>query len=189
MSPVQVSDYIYCTGSLVIFPWRGRGKHSVTGCNEEVNARCAPILRLAAARIMIKHRLILTLTAMYQNSHYDAALLAVAPIGAVLIAAGLFKLAVAAGVMAIAFAMVPRGQRTGSPGVIRLCPPIPGVRTIFATRNQLPFSLSSVQLARSPSVRALSSEGNWRPSTACRFPVYGVDSRAQLGCPSSTDSN
>ncbi|EMA19000.1 putative membrane-bound metal-dependent hydrolase [Haloarcula argentinensis DSM 12282] len=51
--------------------------------------------------------LILTPTAMYQNGHYGVALLAVAPVGAILIAAGLFELAVAAGVAAVALAMVP----------------------------------------------------------------------------------
>jgi len=44
---------------------------------------------------------------MYQNGHYGAALLAVAPIGTVLIAVGLVELAVIAGVTAIALAMVP----------------------------------------------------------------------------------
>ena len=44
---------------------------------------------------------------MYRNGHYGAALLAVAPIGAVLTAAGLFELAVAAGVTAVALAVVP----------------------------------------------------------------------------------
>ncbi|EMA17171.1 metal-dependent hydrolase [Haloarcula amylolytica] len=44
---------------------------------------------------------------MYQNGHYGAALLFVAPIGALLIAAGFVELALMAGVTAVALAMVP----------------------------------------------------------------------------------
>jgi len=51
--------------------------------------------------------LILTPTAVYQNGHYGAALLTIAPIGTVLIAVGLVELAVAAGAVAVALAMVP----------------------------------------------------------------------------------
>jgi inner membrane protein len=57
--------------------------------------------------VAINEELIPTLTAMYQNGHYGAALLAVAPIGTVLIAVGLVELAVAAGVTAVTLAMVP----------------------------------------------------------------------------------
>ena len=44
---------------------------------------------------------------MYQNGHYGAALLFVAPIGVILIAAGFVEVALMAGAMAVALAMVP----------------------------------------------------------------------------------
>ncbi|RKS83348.1 hypothetical protein BDK61_2697 [Haloarcula quadrata] len=44
---------------------------------------------------------------MYQNGHYGAALLFVAPTGALLIAAGFVELALMAGATAVALAMVP----------------------------------------------------------------------------------
>ncbi|KZX49306.1 metal-dependent hydrolase [Haloarcula sp. K1] len=44
---------------------------------------------------------------MYQNGHYGAALLFIAPIGALLIAAGFVELALVAGITAVALAMVP----------------------------------------------------------------------------------
>lgn len=44
---------------------------------------------------------------MYQNGHYGAALLFIAPIGALLIAAGFVEFALVGGITAIALAMVP----------------------------------------------------------------------------------